>query len=174
MRDYQEGKAGPGDRSLNGLIRSHACSAPGNMRLRLATAMTGPTSEGIPPVFSILQTITDFGDPGVLLPFSIAVATLLAIRGQAVTAARLMVAIVACCGLAVSAKVACVTLAGRLPIPAQSPSGHAALSAAVYGSVALVFARTLNRSGRLAVLAAAGGLTAAVAVSRLLLHKHSP
>src|SRR4051794_40635637 len=108
MRDYQEGKTGPGDRSLNGLIRSHACPAPGNMRLRLATAMTAPTSEGIPTVFSILQTIPDLGPPGVLLPFSIPAAPLLATRGQAVTAARLMVAIVACCGLAVLAKVACV------------------------------------------------------------------
>jgi membrane-associated phospholipid phosphatase len=52
------------------------------------------------------------------------------------------------------------------------PSGHALVSLAVYGSIALVLARRVQTSGRLLVLGVAGLLVAAIGFSRLYLGVH--
>jgi undecaprenyl-diphosphatase len=53
------------------------------------------------------------------------------------------------------------------------PSGHALVSFAVYGSIALVLARRVHsRPGRIALLAAAGVWVAAIGLSRLYLGVH--
>jgi membrane-associated phospholipid phosphatase len=117
--------------------------------------------------------ITDLGDPGILLPFSIVVAAILAFSGAAGTAFRLLASIAVCCGLTVLAKVGFVTLAGRLPIPPLSPSGHVALSTAAYGAVAMIAATALHRTWKPVAPMAAAGMIAAVAASRLLLHRHN-
>ncbi|MBP2292029.1 phosphatase PAP2 family protein [Azospirillum rugosum] len=54
-----------------------------------------------------------------------------------------------------------------------SPSGHAALSAAVYGAVGVVVARHVEGWRRNAFLLAVFGVVAGVAVSRVILRSHS-
>ena len=54
-----------------------------------------------------------------------------------------------------------------------SPSGHAALSAAVYGAVGVVVARHVEGWRRNAFLLAVFGIVAGVAVSRVILRSHS-
>ena len=53
-----------------------------------------------------------------------------------------------------------------------APSGHTAASAAVYAAIALVAGRRRSRSTKAALAGLAGGITIAVATSRLLLGAH--
>jgi hypothetical protein len=55
----------------------------------------------------------------------------------------------------------------------RSPSGHAAFAAVFYPSVALAAAADKRRPTRITALIAAGGLVAAIAVSRVALHAHT-
>jgi membrane-associated phospholipid phosphatase len=117
--------------------------------------------------------VTDCGDAAVTLPLAVLVlAVLLAVRARRQALAWL--AAVAGCGMAIGALKllfgACGTRVGALAV--VSPSGHTAMSAAIYLSLALLVARSLPGAARIAVLAAAVLLVAAIAVSRMVLDFH--
>lgn len=124
---------------------------------------------------TLSAAVSILGSSLLLLPLSVLFAIVLwrgqaaplAVRWSAALAAALTVMVVLklyghACGLPV--------LLERV----ASPSGHAAFSAFFYGSIALIIVRATTATWRqAAVLASAGGLVAAIGLSRVVLHAHS-
>lgn len=123
---------------------------------------------------SIWGFVSDFGDTAVTVPLAL-------LMGLALVAARHFrmalgwcLAILACAGLIGALKLA-LAVCGYQPGGAvlASPSGHTAMSTAVYGGFAAVLGAGLERPARDAVIAAAAALMLAIAASRAVLHYHS-
>jgi undecaprenyl-diphosphatase len=117
--------------------------------------------------------VTDCGDAAVTLPVAALVfVVLLAARERRIALHWLLT--VAGCGAAIGALKlifgACTLRLGVLGI--ISPSGHTAMSAAVYLSLALLVGARLPGRRRYMVLGAAALLVAAIAVSRVWLRYH--
>jgi membrane-associated phospholipid phosphatase len=125
-------------------------------------------------VFSIWDFVTDFGDSAVTVPLSLLVLAFLWGAGQRRVALAWIVAIgAAAMGIGVLKLVfgACGTAITTADI--VSPSGHTAMSTAVYGSFAwLISGRFPARCRPLLALAAAI-LIVAIGWSRVVLHDHS-
>jgi len=123
---------------------------------------------------AIWRMVTDFGDSAVTLPLVLAVALCLASGGEARAAARLLLP-VGLCGAAVGGlKLLFGSCGGAIAGWAQaSPSGHVAMSGAVYGTLALLLARPLPWPARGLVAAAAAALVGLIAVSRVVVRAHS-
>lgn len=118
--------------------------------------------------------ITDCGDSAVTVPLAllvliflvvsrqqrVACAWILTVGGAAIVIAALKLAFGAC-GTAI---------AGSHIV---SPSGHTAMSTAVYGALALLSGSRLPAGRRYAVYAAAGAAIVGIALSRVVLHEHN-
>jgi len=118
--------------------------------------------------------ITDCGDSAVTVPLAllvliflvvsrqqrVACAWVLTVGGAAIVIAALKLAFGAC-GTAI---------AGSHIV---SPSGHTAMSTAVYGALALLSGSRLPAGRRYAVYAAAGAAIVGIALSRVVLHEHN-
>jgi membrane-associated phospholipid phosphatase len=121
---------------------------------------------------ALLYLITNFGDLAVLLPVAgIIPLWLLAMRLPHV-AFRWAVALALCAGGIAVLKIffyACPPFAEL-----RSPSGHTGLSTLVYGAIVLILA-TEGAGGRRIVTIVAGAMfILAIALSRVLLHAHTP
>lgn len=110
---------------------------------------------------------TDFGDTAVTLPLALLVAACLILLRQPRMAIRWSLAIGGC-GLTV----ALLKLVLR-SCALVSPSGHAAMSVVVYGSLTLLIARSKSSGVKFLTVAAVTLLVAAIAFSRLALAAHS-
>ncbi len=125
------------------------------------------------PPHLLWRLITDFGDSAVTVPLALfcvaylllarrhraALALALSSGGAALVILLLKLALQSC-------------LPGRNGALLTSPSGHAALSASVYGGLALLLSQGLPR--RPLLLTATALLVAGIAASRLALKAHTP
>ena len=119
--------------------------------------------------------ITDFGDTAVTLPLAALMLGFLVIARRARLALVWVLAIVGCAGVIGVLKLM-LDACGNPALSAAglaSPSGHTAMSAAVYGGFAAVVGAQLPRPGRIALMPGAIMLIVAIPVSRVVLHLHS-
>lgn len=118
--------------------------------------------------------ITDFADAAVTVPLAIATLIFLILRRQVRPAFGWAIAIGGCAGLIGAAKVLLAGCGNPLAFAGiSSPSGHAAIGAAVYGSLAMILATRLPAPARLALAIGTALLVLAVAASRLALGSHT-
>ena len=119
--------------------------------------------------------VTDFGDSAVTLPLSAMALVFLLTSGWRRAAFAFVLAI-GCAGIAIGLLKLFLVSCGRPLVGASltDPSGHVAMSAATFGSLALAVGRTVSVRQRRWLLAAAALLVGAIALSRILLHAHSP
>jgi len=124
---------------------------------------------------SIWSFITDFGDTAVTVPLAALVLCFLVISKEWRLALAWALAILGCAGVIGGLKLildacgASVAAAGL-----ASPSGHTAMSAAVYGGFAAVVGVNLAPPARAALIIGAVALIAAMPLSRVVLHAHTP
>jgi membrane-associated phospholipid phosphatase len=124
------------------------------------------------PIWSF---VTDFGDTAVTVPLALLMAVFLFAARQFRLALGWCLAIVGCAGTIAALKLLLNICGYPMVGPAlASPSGHTAMSAAVYGGFAAVLGTSLARPGRDAVIAGAATLMLAIAASRAVLDYHSP
>ena len=119
--------------------------------------------------------VTDFGDSAVTMPLALLTLVFLTAAGRQRLALGWVLTIGGCAaGIAVLKLIfgACGSL---VPIASiTSPSGHTAMSAAVYGSLALLIGGRLQLSGRAALNIVAWLAIVGIALSRVVLHEHTP
>lgn len=123
----------------------------------------------------LLIYITDIGDSAVLTAMALLSMGWFALRGERRVALRFGASFFgASCAIAVL-KILVIGCGHPLTIRfgLRSPSGHAALSAALFGGLALLARRSLLRLTAFAVEAVAFLLAASIAVSRVMLGFHS-
>jgi len=120
------------------------------------------------------KAITLLGNAALLLPLSGLFAVLLWRRHSLLAAASWVGVLVLCVAVVATLKVAGHACGLHLfDERLTSPSGHAALSATVYGAVGLVAARRFEGRRRRALLLAGVGGVGAVGLSRVVLGLHS-
>jgi membrane-associated phospholipid phosphatase len=118
--------------------------------------------------------VTDCGDSAVMVPLALLTAIFLFVAGSRRLAIFWCVAVG---GSAVAIALLKLAFGGcgypltRFAI--ASPSGHSALSTAVYGALTLLVAANLNRRWRVFVYAGAAILIVGIALSRVVLHDHN-
>ena len=117
--------------------------------------------------------VTDFGDSAVTLPLALLILAFLAARAPRL-AACWMLTIAACAGAIAALKLVFGACGAPLAMPIVSPSGHTAMSTAVYGMLALLAGSQLSPLPRRAVYAGAGIAILGIALSRVILHDHTP
>ncbi len=127
-------------------------------------------------VTDILRFITDFGDQAVVLPLAVGVAVLFAASGWRRGALSWIVAIGCTFGLILLLKLdfaACADLDSN--VRPNSPSGHAASAAAVYGGLAAIMMRSAwhSRYWALGAIPIAAFFAVVLGVSRVMLGAHS-
>lgn len=123
---------------------------------------------------STWKFLTDFGDTAVTVPLALLMACFLLAARQPRVAVGWGLAILGCAGTIAALKVvlaACGQSAGGGGL--ASPSGHAAMSTAVYGGFAAVIGTALKRPVREAAIAGAAVLMIGIALSRVMLGAHS-
>jgi membrane-associated phospholipid phosphatase len=119
--------------------------------------------------------VTDFGDSAVTLPLGALTLIFLLASGWRRAAFAFLLAI-GCAGLAIGLLKLLLVSCGKPLVGAAltDPSGHVAMSASTYGSLALAVGRSLPVRLRPWLGAAAALLVAGIALSRILLLAHSP
>jgi hypothetical protein len=121
----------------------------------------------------IWQFLTDFGDSAITVPVSFLNFSFLIVIGQRRLAIGWGIAILGCAVAIGALKILFAPCDHRLALAIlASPSGHAAMSTVVYGSLALLLGPSVPRPLRATVDVAAAFLVAAIAVSRLMLGDH--
>lgn len=121
---------------------------------------------------NLVHVVSDAGDAAVLIPL----ATLLVIilwRYQAWAAAStLVVALAACASVMIVLKLVLIACGQSWHAGVVSPSGHASMSATIYGALGIVAARQMPR-WRPAIIICSWLLIAAIAASRIVLGAHT-
>ena len=118
--------------------------------------------------------ISDLGDSAVLLPLSILLVVALWHYQSRSAAAAFVWAWAFCVAAVVVLKVIFIGCGPTWNFGIVSPSGHASVSAAVYGAYGIVVARQVSRWQRFAVLGVSALFVLGVSVSRIILGQHSP
>jgi len=119
--------------------------------------------------------VTDFGDTAVTIPLAFAVFAILAAYRQYRLTLGWAATIVSCAAAIGGLKIGLAACANCIAISGlASPSGHTAMSAAVYLSLAVILAGPLPIPWRRVMLGGAAGLVLAIAWSRIALRLHSP
>jgi membrane-associated phospholipid phosphatase len=123
---------------------------------------------------AIWNFVTDFGDTAVTLPLAALAFAFLLFSRQS-RAAWLLAFTLAACGIGIAlAKLALQSCAQPLlQTDVINPSGHAAVSTAVYGALAMLFAYSPSSERRWVPAACASFLIGGIAVSRVVLDDHS-
>jgi len=118
--------------------------------------------------------ITDCGDSAVTLPLALLALIFLFVAGQRRLGYAWVLAIGSCAivigGLKLVFGACGVDIAGGHVV---SPSGHTAMSTAIYGALALLAGSRLPSTRRYIVYGAAFAGIAAIALSRVVLHEHN-
>lgn len=121
---------------------------------------------------STWQAISDLGDSAVTLTLAGAVLFYLTCIGNFRSALIWAMAVGGCGAIIALAKIALLTCGQFNKL--ASPSGHAAMSAAVFGGIAILAGSKFSGMAKLAPLALALPLIAAISQSRIALQAHSP
>jgi membrane-associated phospholipid phosphatase len=124
---------------------------------------------------AIWRFLTDFGDTAVTVPLAILVTLFLLAARQPRLALGWALVILGCAGLTGGLKLA-FTVCGYPPAGSRlmSPSGHTAMSVAVYGGLAAVIGHGFKVPARTALIAAAAIFTIGIALSRTIVGYHTP
>ncbi len=122
---------------------------------------------------AIWRFVTDFGDTAVTVPLAVLMAGFLFAAKETRLAAGWSVLILLCAGTIGALKLVLAACGHPLGVGLSSPSGHTAMSIAVYGGFAAVAGANLSRWPRAALVAGTAALTIGVAVSRAILGYHS-
>jgi membrane-associated phospholipid phosphatase len=120
-----------------------------------------------------MELLSGLGDIAVVAPASAALVVGLLLLGARRDAISFAVAMLACVVLALLAKLAFAACGFAPRFDIESPSGHSALGAAFYGSLAALLAAGRPIGARLGLYAAAACAAVAVAYGRVGLHVHS-
>jgi membrane-associated phospholipid phosphatase len=119
--------------------------------------------------------ITDFGDTAVTVPLIALVLVFLAITRQWRPAIGWALAILGCGASIGAIKALLIGCGYRTSVAGVvSPSGHAAMSTAVYGSLVVIIAAGMPLRYRVPLFFAVALLILAIAVSRTILGAHTP
>ena len=119
----------------------------------------------------VVQWFTDFGDQGVVLPSSAAIACFLLLGRWWRSAASWILAVAGVLGVMLVLKLGIGACGWELGIPGlNSPSGHTASATILYGGLSILLLPGLRGPSRIlpAIL-----IAVLFAVSRVLLHDHS-
>ncbi len=118
--------------------------------------------------------VTDFGDSAVTLPLAALTLAFLFFSGWSRAGIAFAITL-AGCGIAIGLVKLALESCGRslLHTEITNPSGHAAMSTAVYGSLALLFGGSVPAERRWLLAAGAATLIGGIAVSRVVLDNHS-
>jgi membrane-associated phospholipid phosphatase len=117
--------------------------------------------------------VTDCGDSAVTLPLALLVLIFLLTARERLLALHWLLMVAGCAAVIGVLKLIFGACGGHLEaLEVISPSGHTAMSTAIYGSLALLVAASLSARWRPLVLAAATLLIAAIAISRVVLRFH--
>jgi len=122
----------------------------------------------------IWHFLTDFGDTAVTVPLAVVTAAFLLAVREFRMALAWAGAILLCAG-AIGALKTLLAVCSH-PLGASglaSPSGHTAMSFAVYGGLAAIAGAGVGRNARAAVGAAGVAFAAGIAASRAILHYHT-
>jgi membrane-associated phospholipid phosphatase len=120
-----------------------------------------------------MDLLSGLGDVAVVAPASAAVVVGLFWFGARRDAAAFAAVMLACMALTLLAKLAFAACGFALRLNVESPSGHAALAMAFYGSLAALLAGGRRLGVRLALYVAATCASLAVAYGRVELGAHS-
>src|SRR5207237_1273061 len=119
--------------------------------------------------------VTDFGDTAVTVPLAVLMGCFLLAARQPRLAVGWALTIIGCAGAVGGLKLVLAACGYALGGPHQaSPSGHTAMSVAVYGGYAAVTAANLARPARELVVAGTAMLVIGIALSRVIAGGHSP
>jgi membrane-associated phospholipid phosphatase len=124
---------------------------------------------------TIWSFVTDFGDTAVTVPLAVMVTGFLFAAKQPRLAIGWALVILVCAGVTGAVKLA-FTVCGY-PLAGSglmSPSGHTAMSIAVYGGLAAIVGSSLGAPARAALIAAAAIFTIGIALSRTIVGSHTP
>jgi membrane-associated phospholipid phosphatase len=122
----------------------------------------------------LLETVTSFGDAAAILPAALVLAVIVW-RFQSRAAAFWLLGSLMGCGAVVAVlKLVFGACAAAWGTSIVSPSGHASMSLAFYGALAVIARRQVSRAHAALLLGAIALLIAAVAVSRVAIGVHSP
>ena len=123
----------------------------------------------------IWNFITDFGDSAVTVPLALLILAFLVTAGQRRLALGWALTIGGCAVVIGVLKLGFGACGHELTlVDITSPSGHTAMSTAVYGSLASLIGARLPPGQRRTILAAAAVAIIGIALSRVALHDHSP
>lgn len=117
--------------------------------------------------------LTDVGDSGVLVPLSLVMAATLWFFHSRRLALLLLRSVALACVAIVALKVVFLSCGTRWQSGLVSPSGHACLSAVVYGTLGTVIAAGRPLVARIGIGAVAAAFIGAIAVSRVALGIHT-
>jgi membrane-associated phospholipid phosphatase len=124
---------------------------------------------------AIWNFVTDFGDSAVTVPLALLTLIFLLAGGHRRIALGWVLAIGGCAVAIGALKLVFGACGPSLAIAdIVSPSGHAAMSTAVYGSLALLVGAWLRPFRRRFAMIAAALAIAAIGLSRVGLHDHTP
>ncbi|HWD60615.1 MAG TPA: phosphatase PAP2 family protein [Stellaceae bacterium] len=118
--------------------------------------------------------VTDFGDSAITVPLALLALAFLGAAGQRRLALGWVLAIGGCAVAIGVLKLVFGACGGQLGLAhITSPSGHTAMSTAVYGALALLVGAPLPPGRRRVLYASAAAAIVAIAVSRVALHDHT-
>jgi len=122
---------------------------------------------------SLWVLVTDCGDAAVTLPLALLTLVFL-VASRERRLAIVWVLTIGGCAMTIGALKLAFAACGHplTPLEIESPSGHTAMSTAVYLSLALLVGAALAPAVRAALFGGAGLLVAVIAVSRLTLDMH--
>jgi membrane-associated phospholipid phosphatase len=124
---------------------------------------------------SLWRFLTDFGDTAVTVPLAVLVAGLLFAAKEPRLATGWVLVIAGCTGLTGGLKLL-FTVCAHPAVESRmlSPSGHTAMSIAVYGGIAAIAGHALRGPARAALTAGAAVFTIGIALSRTIVGHHTP
>jgi membrane-associated phospholipid phosphatase len=120
-----------------------------------------------------VNAISDAGDSVVLICLAALLVAMLWRYQSWKAASTLLLALVACAIVMVCLKLALIACGHTWNAGMVSPSGHASMSVAVYGALAVVAARQTRYRQQIAIALGSIALIAAIAISRVTLGAHS-
>lgn len=123
----------------------------------------------------VFDLVTDLGDATLLAPASALLLIYLLCLKATRTATIWLTTVALCAALTIALKLVFLACAPYVPLLAiRSPSGHTSMSMTFYGCWALMVAGNKDQLTRIALLSVGLTLVICVAVTRVIIHAHTP